>query len=206
MRGVYAGNNLLFTERFMQKTLLNLAAAFAGESQARNRYTMYAKVAKKEGFEQIAGIFSETAEQEREHASILFKLIQMLKQDNEAIKLEAEVPTIYGTTQENLAAAIGGEHYENSSMYPDFARVADEENLPQVAAKFRMIRVAEEHHEERYAKLLEVLRSGQVFEKEEEVFWVCRECGYVHFGKRPPEQCPACDHPRAYYQLKAENY
>lgn len=190
----------------MDKTLKNLAAAFAGESQARNRYTMYSKVAKKEGFEQIAAIFAETAEQEREHASILFKLIQTLKKDNEAIRLETEVPTVYGTTEENLMAAIGGEHYENTSMYPDFAKAAEEENLPQIAVKFRMIRVAEEHHEERYAKLLKLVKTGQVLEKDEEVFWVCRECGYVHFGKRPPEQCPACDHAKGFYQVKAENY
>jgi rubrerythrin len=190
----------------MEKTLKNLAAAFAGESQARNRYTMYSKVAKKEGFEQIAGIFAETAEQEREHASILFKLIQTLKKDDEAIKLETEVPTIYGTTGENLAAAIGGEHYENSIMYPGFAEIADEENLPQIAVKFRMISKAEEHHEERYAKLLALVNSDKVFEKDEEIFWVCRECGYVHFGKRPPEQCPACEHAKGFYQVKSENY
>jgi rubrerythrin len=190
----------------MEKTLKNLAAAFAGESQARNRYTMYSKVAKKEGYEQIAGIFMETAEQEREHASILFKLIQTLKKDNEAIKLEAEVPTVYGTTLENLAASIGGEHYENSVMYPDFAKEAEEENLPQVAVKFRMIRVAEEHHEERYAKLLELVKTNKVFEKEEEIYWVCRECGYVHFGKSAPLACPACDHAQAFYQVKAEIY
>jgi len=190
----------------MQKTLKNLAAAFAGESQARNRYTMYAKVAKTEGFEQISGIFLETAEQERAHAKVLFTTIQTLKTDNEAIKLETEVPTVYGTTAENLAAAIGGEHYENTTMYPDFAKEAEEEGLPVIAAKFRMISKAEEHHEERYQKLLELVQAGKVFDKDEEIFWVCRECGYVHFGKRPPEKCPVCDHPMAYYQVKAENY
>lgn len=190
----------------MERTLKNLAAAFAGESQARNRYTMYAKVAKKEGFEQIAGIFAETAEQEREHASILFKLIQTIKKDGEPIIIEAEVPTTYGTTQENLQSAVGGEHYENSSMYPGFALIADEEKLPLIAAKFRMISRAEEHHEERYAKLLELVKTGKVFDKDEEIFWVCRECGFVHFGKRPPEHCPACEHPTSFYQVKSENY
>lgn len=190
----------------MQKTLQNLAAAFAGESQARNRYSMYASVARKEGYEQIAGIFLETADQEREHASILFKLIQVLKTDNEAIKLETEVPTIYGTTAENLAAAVGGEHYENSSMYPGFAMTADEEGLPQVAVKFRMISKAEEHHEERYAKLLALVKDGKVFQKDEEIYWVCRECGFVHYGKRPPEKCPACEHAQGFYQVKAEIY
>lgn len=190
----------------MNKTLQNLAAAFAGESQARNRYTMYSKVAKKEGYEQISAIFSETAEQEREHASILFKLIQTLKKDDQAIKLEAEVPTVYGTTAENLAAAVGGEHYENTVMYPDFAKIAEEESLPQIAAKFRMISRAEEHHEERYAKLLELVKSDKVFDKDEEISWVCRECGYVHFGKRPPAACPACEHAMGFYQVKAEIY
>ncbi len=190
----------------MEKTLKNLAAAFAGESQARNRYTMYAKVAKQEGFEQIASIFIETADQEREHASILFKMIQTLKKDNSAIKLEAEVPTIYSTTEENLAAAVGGEHYENSTMYPDFAKMAEEEGLPQIAAKFRMISKAEEHHEERYAKLLDLVKTSKIFDKDEETSWVCRECGYVHFGKRPPLQCPACEHAQGFYQVKSENY
>lgn len=190
----------------MERTLKNLAAAFAGESQARNRYTMYSKVAKKEGYEQIAGIFLETADQEREHASILFKLIQTLKSGNDAIKIEAEVPTVYETTAENLQAAANGENYENQTMYPDFAKIAEEEGLPQIAAKLRMIGKAEEHHEERYLKLLEQVKAKTVFEKDEETFWVCRECGYMHFGKRPPETCPVCEHPAAYYQVKAEIY
>ena len=190
----------------MQKTLKNLAAAFAGESQARNRYTMYAKVAKNEGFEQIASIFMETAEQERAHAKVLFTLIQTLKQNDEAIKLEAEVPTVYGTTAENLAASISGEHHENSVMYPDFAKEAEEENLPLIAAKFRMIGKAEEHHEARYNNLLEVVKSGKVFGKDEDTFWVCRECGYVHFGKQAPTKCPVCEHPQAFYQVQSENY
>lgn len=190
----------------MKKTLENLAKAFTGESQARNRYTMYSKVAKKEGFEQIAAIFAETAEQEREHASILFKMIQELKSDNEALKIETEVPTVYGTTAENLAAAIEGEHYENSSMYPEFAQVAESEGLGQIAAKLRMIAKAEEHHEERYQKLLKEVAAGTVFQKEEDVWWYCRECGYMHFGKKPPEKCPVCDHEKGYYQIKCENY
>jgi len=187
-------------------TLENLAKAFTGESQARNRYTMYAKVAKKEGFEQIAAIFSETAEQEREHASILFKMIQELKKDGEELSIEAGVPTVYGTTAENLAAAIAGEHYETSSMYPEFAKIAESEGLAQIAGKLRMIAKAEEHHEERYQKLLKEVEANTVFQKEEDTWWYCRECGYMHFGKRPPEKCPACDHPQAYYQVKSENY
>lgn len=190
----------------MQKTLENLAKAFTGESQARNRYTMYSKVAKQEGYEQIAGIFLETAEQERAHAKILFKMINEIKQNDEAIAVPTEVPTVFATTAENLAASINGEHYETESMYPEFAKTADEENLSQVAGKLRMIARAEAHHEERYQKLLDLLKSGNIFAKEEETFWVCRECGFVHVGKRAPEACPACGHAQAYYQVKCENY
>jgi rubrerythrin len=190
----------------MQKTLKNLALSFAGESQARNRYTMYAKVAKNEGYEQIAGIFIETAEQEKQHAKTFFQFIQKLKTDNEPIMVEADVPTIYGTTIENLQSAIDGEHHENAVLYPDFAKEAEAEGLPEIAGKFRMIAKAEEHHEERYRNLLKVLEAGQIFEKDEEVYWVCRECGYVHFGKKAPAICPSCDHPMAFYQVKCETY
>lgn len=194
----------------MQQTIENLAKAFIGESQARNRYAMYAKVAKKEGFEQIAGIFLETADQEREHASILFKMINELKEQAEQsfdeIKVDASAPTVYATTKENLAAAIAGEKYEYSTMYPEFADIAQSEDLPLIAAKLRSIAKAEEHHEERYRKLLMEIEAGTVFQKETEVWWVCRECGYKHFGKRPPEKCPACNHEKAYYQVMAEQY
>lgn len=190
----------------MQKTLENLAKAFVGESQARNRYTLYSKVAKKEGFEQIAAIFLETAEQEREHATQNFKMIQSIKKDGEALKIETEVPTVYGTTAENLRAAIGGENYENQIMYPEFAATAKEEGLPEIAARLLCIGKAEEHHEERYAKLLKEVEAGTVFKKEEEIWWYCRECGYAHFGKQPPLVCPTCDHIQAFYQVKSENY
>ena len=194
----------------MIKTIENLAKAFVGESQARNRYTMYSKVAKKEGFEQIAGIFLETADQEREHAAQLFKMIQELKtKSNEnlsEIKIEAGVPTVYGTTVENLKAAIEGEHYETSAMYPEFAETATSEGLAQIATRLSFIGKAEAHHEGRYAKLLSVLEAGTVFKKEEEVWWYCRECGYAHFGKQPPEKCPSCDHEKGFYQLMSENY
>ncbi|MEI8360741.1 MAG: rubrerythrin family protein [bacterium] len=190
----------------MQKTLENLAKAFAGESQARNRYTMYAKIAKEEGYEQISGIFLETADQERAHAKILFGLINEIKTNNEAVAVPTEVPTVFSTTAENLAASINGEHYETETMYPDFAKQADLDNLPQVAGKLRMIAKAEAHHEERYQKLLDLVKAGNVFEKDEEIFWVCRECGFVHVGKRAPEACPACSHKQAYYQVKCENY
>lgn len=190
----------------MKKTLQNLAKAFIGESQARNRYTMYGKVAKKEGFEQIAGIFFETAEQEREHAAQLFKLINKLKADDKDISVEALTPTTYGTTAENLASAIAGEHYENSEMYPEFARVAEEEGYPEIAQRLRAVAKAEEHHEERYQKILAQVKAGTIFKKDKEVWWVCRECGYQHSGVEAPEKCPSCDHERAFYQLKCEEY
>ncbi len=194
----------------MQKTIQNLAKAFIGESQARNRYAFYSKVAKKEGFEQIAEIFLITAENEKEHAKKLFEHIQELKkksgEDLSEIKVEAVVPTIYGNITENLKAAIVGEHYENIEMYPEFAKIAEEENLPDIANRFRAISKVEEHHEERYIKLLKEVEDKTVFKKEKEVSWVCRECGYVHFGTEPPEKCPSCDHERGFYQIKCEEY
>lgn len=194
----------------MQQTISNLAKAFIGESQARNRYTLYAKIAKKEGFEQIAAIFLETADQEREHASQLFKLIQELKksskEDLSEIKVEAGVPTAYGTTLENLGAAIKGENYEHTTMYPEFAETAGKEGLQQAAAKFRAIARAEVHHEERYAKLEKEVKTGSVFKKETETTWVCRECGYVHSGFEPPKECPSCGHAQSFYQVQCENY
>ncbi|MFH0834039.1 MAG: rubrerythrin family protein [Patescibacteria group bacterium] len=193
----------------MQKTIQNLATAFIGESQARNRYTFYARTAQKEGFEQIAAIFEETATQESEHAKWLLRMIQDLKKDGEPTEIkvsEAGVPTIFGTTAENLAAAIAGENHEYTSMYPGFADIADEEGLPKIAARLRAIAKAEAHHEERYKKLLKELDNNSLFEKAEEVEWVCRKCGHVHRGKRPPEACPSCGHPPAYFQVKCENF
>ncbi|MFH8086218.1 MAG: ferritin family protein [Candidatus Aenigmatarchaeota archaeon] len=194
----------------MKKTIENLAKAFVGECQARNRYTFYSKVAKKEGFEQIAEIFLITAENEREHASWLFKLINELKKKSkekiEEIKVEASVPTTLGSTTENLKAAIAGENYEYTKMYPEFAEIAEKEGLKEIAKRLRAIAIAEKHHEERYKKILVEVEKGTVFKKEKEVWWVCRECGYVHFGKEPPERCPSCDHERSFYQLKCEEY
>lgn len=194
----------------MQETLKNLAKAFIGESQARNRYTIYSKVAKKEGFKQIAEIFLITADNEREHASWLFKLIQQFKEkskeDLSKILVEAEVPTTYGTTAENLEAAIAGENWEYTSMYPEFADIAEKEGLRDIAARLRSIAKAEKHHEERYLKILKEVKEGTVFKKEEEVEWVCRECGYVHKGKTPPKKCPSCDHETSFYQVKCETY
>ena len=194
----------------MEKTIENLVKAFIGESQARNRYTFYSKIAKNEAFEQIAEIFLITADNEREHASKLFKLINELKIKSgkklDEIKVEASAPTVLGTTAENLKAAIAGENYEYTKMYPEFADVAEKEGFPEIAVRLRMIAVAEKHHEERYKKILKEVEAGTVFKKEKEVWWVCRECGYVHFGKQPPEKCPSCDHLRSFYQLKCEEY
>jgi rubrerythrin len=194
----------------MKKTLENLSKAFIGESQARNRYTLYSKTAKKEGYEQLADIFLVTADNEREHAKWLFKLIQELKEDSgedlEALTVEAEAPLVLGTTADNLIAAIAGEHYEYSEMYPEFADVAEEEGLEDIAVRLRAIGRAEEHHEDRYKKLLGEVEAGTMFKKDEEVKWVCRKCGYVHTGMEPPEKCPACDHPTKYYEILCEQY
>jgi len=194
----------------MQKTLNNLTQAFIGESQARNRYTFYAKIARKEGFEQIGGIFQETADQEKEHAKRLFEHIQELKEkigdDLDEIKVEATAPTVYAATVENLKAAAAGENYEYTQMYPEFAATAEEEGLNNIAVRLKAIARAEEHHEERYKKLLKEVEAGTVFKKGEEVTWVCRECGYVHSGTEPPEKCPSCDHEKAFYQVQCECY
>jgi len=194
----------------LNETIKNLVKAFIGESQARNRYSFYASVAKKEGFEQIAEIFRITAENEKEHASTLFKLINELKKEKgeelDEIKVEAVAPTVLGDTAQNLKAAIAGENYEHTKMYPEFADVAEREGYPEIAARLRAIAKAEEHHEERYRKLLREVEAGTVFKKDRDVWWVCRECGYIHYGKEPPERCPSCNHPRSYFQLKCEEY
>ena len=169
---------------------------------------MYASIAKKEGYEQIAEIFRLTSDQEKEHASQLYKMLVALQAENkfDSVKIETEVPVLRSTTIENLKAAISGENYEHTEMYPEFAKVADEEGLPKVAARLRAIAVAEVHHEERYKKILASLEAGEIFKKKEAVWWVCRECGYMHFGTEAPEICPSCDHARSYYQLKCEEY
>lgn len=190
----------------MKKTLENLTKAFIGESQARNRYTYYAKAAKKEGYEQISRIFLETAEQEKTHAKRIFEHIQELKQEKEEIAVEAVCPTVYGETKENLAAAVSGENYEHTKMYPEFAQTAQEEGLPKIAARLRAIAQAEEHHEERYKKLLTEVKNNTVFSKSKQTLWVCMECGYVHSGETPPEKCPSCDHAQSYYMVKCEEY
>ncbi len=194
----------------MEETIKNLVKAFIGESQARNRYTFYAKIARKEGYEQIAEIFSITAENEKEHASTLFKLINELRKEGgeelNEIKVEVSAPLVLGNTVDNLKAAIAGENYEYTRMYPEFADVAEKEGYPEIAAKLRAIAKAEEHHEERFKKLLKEVEAGTVFKKDEEVWWVCRECGYVHYGREPPEKCPSCGHSKSFFQLKCEEY
>ena len=184
----------------MKKTPKNLAKAFIGESQARNRYTFYAKIAQKEGYEQLAELFLLTADQEKTHAKRLFEDLQGIKEDNEAIKVESETPTIYGTSIDNLKAAIAGESYESEIMYPEFAKIAEEEGFLKIAARMRSIAIAEKNHKQKYEKFLANIEKDEVFKKGTETWWVCRECGYIHFGTEAPQKCPACDHPQAFYQ------
>ena len=194
----------------MSETLKNLAKAFIGESQARNRYQMYSKVAQKEGYEQIADIFLITADNEREHAKWNFQMLKQLRKkldfEEEAIHVEAEAPLVLDDTIANLKAAIAGENYENTIMYPEFADIAEKEGHPQIAARLRAIGQAEVHHEGRYKKLLEQVEAGTVFKKQEKVKWVCRQCGYVHEGEEPPHTCPCCSHPSNYFEILCETY
>jgi rubrerythrin len=194
----------------MKRTVENLAKAFAGESMARNMYISFAQIAKKEGFEQIAEALQLMADNEREHASWTSKLINALNagaaQDFTKITVEATVSPSLGNTATNLQAAIDGEHHEATAIYPAFADVAESEGLPEIAKRLRAISIAEAHHEERNRKMLKQLEAGTFFRKDRKVEWVCRACGYEHFGEEPPERCPACDHDRGYYQLKREEY
>jgi len=184
------------------ETEKNLLAAFAGESQARNRYTFFASKAKKEGYEQIAAIFQETADNEKEHAEIFFKHLQ-----GGDVKIIAEYPAgVIGTTAENLLAAAEGEKMEWSTMYPDFAKIAEKEGFPKVAESFTEIGEVEEYHERRYRKLLDNVKKGKVFKKDKPVKWKCRNCGYIHEGKEAPDVCPACKHPQSYYEIWTEPY
>ena len=184
------------------ETEKNLLKAFAGESQARNRYTFFASVAKKEGFEQISGIFLETAENEKEHAKIFFKFLE-----GGDLIIDASYPAgRIGSTQENLLAAAEGEKMEGGTIYPQFAEVAKREGYAEVAKAFKEIGEVEQHHEKRYRKLLENVKNKKVFRKDKVVKWICRNCGYVHEGKDAPTVCPACKHPQSYYELLSENY
>lgn len=184
------------------ETEKNLLKAFAGESQARGRYTYFASVAKKEGFEQIAGVFMETAEQEKEHAKMFFKFLE-----GGMVEITAQYPAgIISTTAQNLSAAADGENEEWSELYPHFAKIASEEGFPKIAAAFRQIAKVESEHESRYRALLARVESGKFFSSEEDTEWQCRNCGYVHTGKGAPEECPACKHPQAYFERKKNNY
>lgn len=184
------------------RTEKNLLASFAGESQARNRYTYFAGVAKKEGYEQIAAIFQDTADNEKEHAKVFFKFLE---------GGDAEITATYpagkiGTTLENLKAAAAGENMEWGMLYPNAAKVAEEEGFKEVAAAFKNIAKVEKGHEQRYLDLAKNIETNQVYKKDKPVRWRCRNCGYIHEGASAPEMCPACKHPQAYYEVLAENY
>lgn len=184
------------------ETEKNLLKAFAGESQAKNRYTFFSEVAKCDGYEQIAGIFYETALQEEMHAKRFFSFLE-----GGMLEITAAYPAgAILETKENLIEAADGEHDEAFNLYPEFARIADDEGFKKVAVAFKMITEVEKMHEQRYLKLLKNLREGLVFERPEEVEWYCRKCGYVHVGKTPPKSCPACLHPTAYFELFPGNY
>ncbi len=184
------------------KTEQNLLTAFAGESQARNRYTYFASQAKKDGFVQMADIFTETANQEKEHAKRLFKLLE-----GGEVTVSASFPAgVIGSTLENLMEAAAGENYEHTTMYPGFAEVAEQEGFTQIADVFRRIAVAEAFHEKRYRALAANIENGKVFKKDQPTVWRCRNCGYLHEGAEAPEECPACAHPKAHFEVKTENW
>jgi rubrerythrin len=184
------------------RTEKNLLTSFAGESQARNRYTYAAGQARKEGFVQIADIFTETADQEKEHAKRFFKFLE-----GGEVEIACAFPAgVIGTTVENLKAAADGEHHEHTSMYPGFAKIAEEEGFKDVAAAFRAISIAEKQHEKRFLDLAANITAGRVFKRDTQVTWRCRNCGYLHVGLSAPELCPACVHPQAHFELLGENW
>ena len=184
------------------KTEKNLLTAFAGESQARNRYTYFSSQARKESYQQIMGVFLETADNEKEHAKRLFKFLE-----GGEVEIKASFPAgLIGDTNENLKAAAAGENYEHTKMYPEFAIVAEKEGFQEIASVFRAIAVAERQHEKRYLNLLENMEKDRVFKRERVVKWKCRNCGYIHEGTEAPEECPACAHSRSYFELLGENY
>jgi rubrerythrin len=185
------------------ETEKNLLKAFAGESQARNRYTYFASVAKKTGFEQISSIFLETADNEKEHAEIFFKYLK----EESLLEITASYPAgKISDTKENLLEAAEGEKLEWGTLYPEFEKTARKEGFKEIADSFKEIAEVEEKHEKRYRKLLENVKAGKVFKKDKPVKWKCRNCGYVHEGKEAPKECPACKHAQAYYELFSENY
>jgi rubrerythrin len=184
------------------KTEKNVLAAFAGESQARNRYSFFASAAKKEGYEQIGAIFAQTAEEEREHAKLFFKQLK-----GGAVEITAAYPGgVIGMAKQNLRAAADGEKMEWGTLYPSFAKTAEDEGFAEIARLFKQVAKVEAHHEKRYATLLANLEKGEVFKKDVPSKWYCRNCGYVHDGKSAPMKCPVCDHPQSYFELLCENY
>ena len=184
------------------RTEQNLLKSFAGESQARNRYTYFASVAKDEGYRQIEAIFQETADQEKEHAKRFFKFLE-----GGDLEITASYPAgVIGTTAENLKAAADGEHCEAEELYPEFAKVAEEEGFKEIATAYHNIIKAEKEHERRYLKLLERVESGKYFERDEEIYWQCRNCGFVVKAKKAPAKCPACAHPQEFFEPMAENF
>lgn len=184
------------------ETEKNLLKSFAGESQARMRYTYFAKVAKQEGFEQISAIFLETADQEKQHAKRFFSYLE-----GGMVEITASYPAgVIGTTAENLKAAADGENEEWTDLYPHFAEVAEAEGFPNIAATWRKIAAVEANHEKRYRRLQERVETNTVFVREEETAWQCRECGHIHYGKEAPKACPTCAHPQAYFEVEKENY
>ena len=184
------------------KTEQNLLKAFAGESQARNRYTFFASKAKKDGFEQIAAFFEETAAQEKEHAKLFFKFLE-----GGMVEITATFPAgVIGSTAENLLASADGEHEEWNLLYPEFARIAEEEGFPKIATAFKLVASVEVRHEERYRKLLQNIENDKVFKRSDKMVWACRNCGFIHSDEKAPESCPCCDHPQAYFELIANNY
>ena len=184
------------------KTEQNLLKAFAGESQARNRYTFFAKQARKDGFEQIAAFFEETAAQEQQHAKTFFKFLE-----GGMVEITASYPAgVIGTTAENLLEAAEGEHEEWDLLYPEFARIAEEEGFKKIATAFKLVSTVEKTHEERYRKLLQNIENDEVFKRSDKVVWVCRNCGYIHYGEKALDKCPCCEHPQAYFELKSTNF
>ena len=187
------------------KTAKNLLKAFAGESQARNRYTFYAKTASGEGFRQIEEIFLETAENERMHAKLFYQHL-VAELDGEMVEIAASYPVAFADTQKNLGYAAGGEHEEWSTLYPEFARIAEEEGFPEIARTFKQVAMVEKRHEQRYRKLLKNVKESRVFKKGEKVCWKCRKCGHIIESAQAPGKCPVCDHAQEYFEVFVENY
>jgi len=195
----------------MSTTIKNLIASFLGESQARNRYTFWASIARKEGFEQVAEIFTITAEQEKKHGKTFYEFALKLNKESATptkidLHMDMEVHVLMGTTAENLKAAVAGEHEEASLLYPKFADEAEAEGYPEIAAKFRAIALAEEHHQQNYEKLLALVESGTFFKGRGVQTWSCRECGYMVVGEEAPKICPSCDHPQGFFEKLQNEY